>query len=453
MMGWNGSSEESNGSRPSLANPVATFSEVLDATRHEEQRQALRALLMQPILFAGPSPGARAANGAGSRAARLVEEHFVLVRRHQAYLTNWFARYTGWTLILRSSSARLVKRTMDVDDATRGAIDPGSSGGPLSRERYVLWCLSLAVLHQEGRQTTLQRLADGVVRLAESMPELNDAGCVFDLKTAKTRRAIVCVVRLLLGHGLVCRVEGDESQFGEVGSVDCLYDIDSGLLTDVLYLPRSLEAVRDDSRSGERSWLPFSLANSSGHADSEVSPRPRELEHRLIGQLLDNPVLYFDELTEREFQYWQSQRARLLQVVEEATGLVAEIRAEGVALLDPIGDLTDVKMPDAGTIGHATLLISEFVAEQVRVGKQSPESNAEVAAVPMETLQARMAALAREHKSHWRKNVSEPGQAAVLLDEVLQRLEMLRLVRRSRAGIVPLPAICRFAVDRKGQGE
>ncbi|HUG67220.1 MAG TPA: hypothetical protein VMM76_05695, partial [Pirellulaceae bacterium] len=78
MMGWNGSSEESNGSRPSLANPVATFSEVLDATRHEEQRQALRALLMQPILFAGPSPGARAANGAGSRAARLVEEHFVL---------------------------------------------------------------------------------------------------------------------------------------------------------------------------------------------------------------------------------------------------------------------------------------------------------------------------------------------------------------------------------------
>jgi uncharacterized protein (TIGR02678 family) len=429
-----------------------TFSDVLDATRHEEQRLALRGLLMNPILFAGSDVGGQHASGGGSRSGKAIDESFVLVRRHQAYLTHWFARYTGWTLILRSGSARLVKRTIDTGDATRGAHDPGSTGAPLSRQSYVLWCLSLAELHDEGRQTTLQRLAEQVVRMAESNPELAEAGCQFDLKTAATRRAIVCIVRLLLKYGVLRRVEGDETKFAESVSIDCLYDIDRGLLTDVLYLPASLGQSRSSANQDED--FEAKLAAFHTVADEDAL-RPRDVEHRLIGRLLDNPVLYFDELTQREYLYWQSQRARLLTVIEDATGLIAEVRAEGVALLDPFGELTDAKMPDSGTVGHATLLLAEFLARDRSVGgsESAPEGVAQATCVPIETLRARLAELAKQHESHWRKGVCEPAQTALLLEDALDRLEMLRMIRRLRSAIVPLPAIHRFSVDEmKGDG-
>ncbi len=423
-----------------------SFSNVLDASRHEEQRRALRSLLMSPILFSGSAPADKAPSGNGSRRAKYVEESFVLVRRHQAYLTHWFARYTGWTLILRSGSARLVKRTVDTDDPTRGARDPGSSGAALSRRRYVLWCLSLALLHEEGRQTTLQRLADQVVRLADSIPELAAAGCNYDLKTASTRRELVCVIRLLLGYGLIRRVDGNESKFAETVSVDCLYDINTGLLTDVLYMPRSLSSETGD-RSNECARPPRDRSDGQQQLSAfypereDDSLRPRELEHRLIGQLLDNPVLYFDDLTQREYQYWQSQRSRLLQVIEEATGLVAEVRREGVALLDPQGELTDARMPDSGTVGHATLLMAEFLADRCHDQTSPP--------VPIETLRVRLGELALEHKTHWRKNVCDPTQTALLLEEVLERLEMLRMIRWFDQAVLPLPAVHRFAADHE----
>jgi uncharacterized protein (TIGR02678 family) len=306
--------------------------------------------------------------------------------------------------------------------------------------------LSLAVLHDEGRQTTLQRLAEQVVRMAESSPELTEVGCQFDLKTAATRRAIVCVVRLLLKYGLLRRVEGDETKFAETVSIDCLYDIDRGLLTDVLYLPASLE--RNRSLTSRESEFAAKLAAFHTVAN-EDSLRPRDLEHRLIGRLLDNPVLYFDELTQREFLYWQSQRARLLSVIEDAAGLIAEVRAEGVALLDPFGELTDAKMPDAGTVGHATLLLAEFLAQHRhdQASEFDSEGVTRTSAVPIETLRARLGELARQHERHWRKNVGDPAQTASLLEEVLDRLEMLRMIRRLGSAVVPLPAIHRFGVD------
>lgn len=423
----------------------SALSEVLDATRHEERRRALRALLMRPVLKLGDAMRSDArARSTKSKSNYASEESFVLVRRHQAYLSNWFARYTGWTLILRSGSARLVKRTVDIDDATRGAIDPTAGGKQLSRGRYVMWCLALSVLHTSGRQTTLQRLSDEIIRAAESMPELAAAGCQFSLKTATTRRSLVCIVRMLLREGLLARVEGDESKFGESDTVDCLYDIDPGLLVDVLYLPRSLPKSVLEPAAGSVDTSMNDLLTTmlpSERDDDEI--RPREIEHRLIGLMLDNPVLYFNQLSEREFAYWQSQRQRLLQVIEDAVGLVAEIRREGVALLDPEGTLTDVKMPDAATVGHATLLIGEFLAGQSRGG----ESDRPL--VPMQTLMSHLGKLVKEHQTHWRKGLDETSNRQDLLSEVLTRLEMLRLIRRSDGSdrIEILPAICRFKIE------
>ena len=77
--------------------------------------------------------------------------------------------------------------------------------------------------------------------------------------------------------------------------------------------------------------------------------RTRAIRHRLTRRLLDEPVIYYDELTEAELAYLTSQRSALTKRISERTGLVAEIRAEGIAMVDPRDELTDVRMPEVGT--------------------------------------------------------------------------------------------------------
>jgi len=399
---------------------ASALTEILDSTRREERRRALRGLLNHPVLFGAPPLATETRDG---RSAKPVDEHFILVRRHADYLGRWFARYTGWTLIVRADSARLIKRPVESSDATRPAINPGSTGGSLTRPRYVLWCLLLMVLHDEGRQTTLKRLAEQTTRTATTIVELQQNGCDYDLKSAPTRRGLVCVIRLAVKYGILQRIGGHEDRYGQNETVDCLYNIHPGLLTDLLSLPPD--------------WSTQSLLAPVGNEEADEI-RPREFEHRLMRRLLDDPILYFDHLTEHEYQYFQSQRSRMFDVLESAVGLVPELRAEGVAMLDPIGDLTDVKMPDSGTIGHATLLIAEFLGQH-----ENPEQGCS-----RETLLSHLATLASRYKRFWKKGITEMAQQTVLLDQCVERLEMLNLIRCGASGaIVPMPAIARFATD------
>jgi uncharacterized protein (TIGR02678 family) len=128
------------------------------------------------------------------------------------------------------------------------------------------------------------------------------------------------------------------------------------------------------------------------------------------------------------------------------------VRAEGVALVDPTGEATDLAMPEEGTDGHATLLLAEHLAALWRERPGVP--------VPPAALEARMAELAAEHRALWRKGAAEPGAAASLCRLAIDRLEALALVRRCGEGVIALPALARFAYAepaiagrRDGSGE
>ncbi len=69
------------------------------------------------------------------------------------------------------------------------------------------------------------------------------------------------------------------------------------------------------------------------------------LRHRLARRLLDDPVLYHDELTHDEREYLVSQRGPLAYRLAQASGLTAELRAEGLALADADGELSDKHLP------------------------------------------------------------------------------------------------------------
>ncbi|WP_300010820.1 TIGR02678 family protein [Pseudonocardia sp.] len=384
---------------------TSALSDALGQTRRSELTRAARALLRRPVLRAhGPDA-----------------EHVVLVRRHAGALREWFDRNTGWRLVVDSEVARLVKTVPDTADPTHPARDPRSRA-PFTRRRYVLTCLALAVLERADAQVTLGRLAEQIV-LGAADPEL---GMAFTLERREERTDLVSVVRLLLDLGVLARVAGDEDAFVRQDG-DALYDVERRVLAALLATPRGPSTVAgagfEERLSGITEELPATTDDL----------RNQRIRHRLTRRLLDEPVLYHADLDDAELAYLTSQRHAITSRITELTGLVAEVRAEGVAMVDPLDDLTDVRMPESGTEGHATLLLAEHLAAAAQP-------------LPLAALHDHLRSQAAEHASYWRKDATAPGAEVELTELALRRLQALRLVHREGDVVRPLPALARYAV-------
>lgn len=371
-----------------------------DTSRH---RAALRVLLRRPMLTAESDP-----------------EDVVLVRRCQVELRDWLSRETGWRLHVDAETARLFKTAPTLDDGTHPAR--GKAGEPFGRRRYVVLCLALAVLERADAQTTLGRLAEEVLNAAAEP----DLAFPFTLDSRAERSDLVAVVRLLLGWGVLRRVSGDEESYLS-STGDVLYDVRRVVLASLLTGvrgPSTVTATGFDDRLAELTDEPV--------PDTDEL-RNRALRRGLTRRLLEDPVVYYDDLDDAERAYLISQRAAITRRIEEATGLVAEVRAEGVAMVDPDDELTDVRMPEQRTDGHVTLLIAEYLSGRDGAG--------------WDELAAFVRDVAVRHKSYWRKGVTEPGAAEELLDIALGKLVALRLVEVVPDRVRARPAIARYAVE------
>ncbi len=379
----------------------------------DELRQALRALLMQPLM----APGHAA---------------WPLVRRHADALREWFQREAGWPLLVERDGARLFKRPADLADPTRGLPR-------FDRQRYVLLCLAAAVLERADPQISLQTLGSRMLEMAAE-PTLVARGFRFTLQTQGERRALVGVCQALLLFGVLERVAGDEDDFvargGQPGQADALYDLRRRALAGLL------AAVRGPSTWAPGS-APVSLDERLAALVAEVRPDNDEglrsaWRHQLTRRLLDDPVVYLDDLAPAPRAYFANQRGVMAARLADATGLVAEHRAEGSALVDDGAELSDAALPAEGTDAHATLLVAEHLAARLRSGDGQPCTEADIAA---------FLAQARErHGRLWRKAAREPGGEHGLAALVVQRLAQLQLVRCEGQRITPRPAIARYAL-------
>ncbi|MER5640332.1 TIGR02678 family protein [Kitasatospora sp. NPDC002227] len=387
--------------------------DALAAQRAEEVRRAARALLRRPLLRAG-----------GSHA-----DEFRLVRQHVAELRTWFERNTGWALLVDSEVARLRRIPGQGDDPTHPARDQ-RTGLPFSRRRYVLFCLCLASLERAEQQIALGRLAEQVV-LTAADPALTAAGITFTMADREQRADLVAVVRLLLHWGVLAKVAGDEEAFLK-SSGDALYDVDRRVLAGLLV-----------SRRGPSTVHAGGFEERLAELNAEVLPdsdelRNRALRHTLTRRLLDDPVLYLDGLSEAESAYLTSQRGALTRRISELTGLVPEVRAEGIAMVDPDDDLTDLRMPEQGTDGHVALLIAEYLA-----GRGGT--------VPLAELHHRVAGWALEHAGFWRRSATLPDAETELTEQAVDRLVALGLLARVQSddgapAVRPRPALDRYRV-------
>jgi uncharacterized protein (TIGR02678 family) len=376
------------------------------AEEQAQRRAALRALLAKPLLVADTD-----------------SEALVLVRRHLPGLREWLNRETGWRLVADSGTARLFKASPVLSDASHPAR--GQSKEPFGRRRYVTLCLALSALARADTQTTLGSLADDVLTAAVE-PELAGAGFTLTLDSRADRSDLVAVVRLLLGWGVLSRVAGDEDAYLSAGT-DVLYDVRRPVLGVLLSGTRGPSTVA-------AATLPARIAELTAEPVPESDElRNQALRRRLTRRLLEDPVVYYDELGEDERVYLLSQRHAITRRIADAAGLIPEMRAEGIAMVDPEDELTDVRMPEQRTDGHVTLLVAEYLAcrDQAALGE----------------LHAFVRQSAAEHATYWRKGVTEPGAETGLLAIALEKLSALRLVEVCGSVVRSRPAIARFALD------
>jgi uncharacterized protein (TIGR02678 family) len=266
--------------------------------------------------------------------------------------------------------------------------------------------------------------------LAAADPQLAAAGVTFAMERRDERSDLVSVARLLLDLGVLARVAGDEDAFVRHDG-DALYDVERRVLAALLASPRGPSTISAATHEERLTLLTEELPATTDDL------RNQQIRHRLTRRLLDEPVLYYADLDEAELAYLTSQRHAITSRITELAGLVAEVRAEGIAMVDPFDDLTDVRMPETGTLGHATLLLAEHLA-------------ASSGPVPLPELHAHLRVQASTHGSYWRKDVTAAGAEVELTETALHRLEALQLVERDgppeRPAVRALPALARYAV-------
>jgi uncharacterized protein (TIGR02678 family) len=386
--------------------PAVTARAFTPAEREVELRRAIRALLAEPLLVAEQADA----------------EAWAAIRRNIAELRAWFTEHTGWHLSVdvRIGVARLRKQPgWDNADPTRPAIAPGASRRPFDRRRYVLFCLACAELDRTpSAQALLSTLAEQIkVRSA------TEGLVAFDADVYAERFALVDALRLLERLGVLALNDGDEDRY-VAGAGDALYTIDRDRLSRLVATPR-VPSVAGDVEELVRESYPDSRDG-----------RARRSRHVLMRRLLEDPVVYEFELDPDARAYLRTQRGALTGWLRQA-GLELERREEGAAAIDAGEDLADVPFPSSGTVAHATLLACEFLAARGRDGRGVDES------VGDEELTAFFAVLLEQHGRQWAGSVRDAGPAA-LRDQVVERLESFRLVRRGPGRISPLPAVGRF---------
>lgn len=263
-----------------------------------------------------------------------------LIRRWATELREDLAELFGYRLEVTETTARLYPVHDRLDDAR-----PARSVNDrvFDRRRYAYLSLALAALGRAGDQITLSELAEHVADYASRIEGL-------DLSTerAADRDAFVDAVGWLGARGALTLADGDAGGWAsdpEAG--EALYDIDRPVVFALFRPPRALQHLHS---------VRGLLADDTDQAAPDQARRVRRA-------LVERPVVYLDELPDAERALLGQDR--LVGEVEYCTGLRAERRAEGVALIDTSGRLSDTRFPGTGTLAQVALLLIGEIADAV----------------------------------------------------------------------------------------
>jgi hypothetical protein len=176
--------------------------------------------------------------------------------------------------------------------------------------------------------------------------------------------------------------------------------------------------------------------------------------------------MYWDDLRPREREWLERSLGYVGRLVSEV-GMSLERRREGLAAVDPDGQLTDVAFPEGGsTAKHAALLVCEQLTGRVRDGGIEAAGSGDAACggtahgagrhgaradrlFSHADLESIVAALIEDYgeRCGWRGALLEEDGAARLTDEVAALLRGLDLLREAPGGYRAMAAMARFAPE------
>ncbi|MBF6170474.1 TIGR02678 family protein [Nocardia blacklockiae] len=271
-----------------------------------------------------------------------------LIRRWATELREDLAELFGYRLEVTETTARLFP-VQDRLDAGRPARTPAER--VFDRRRYAYLALALAALGRAGDQITLSELADQVAAYATRVEGLELA-----TDRAADRDAFVDAVAWLAARGALTLADGDAGGWAadpEAG--EALYDIDRSVVFAIFRPPRVLQHLHS---------VRGLLTDDSDPGPAAAAPQSRAAAARRVRRaLVELPVVYAERLPADEATLLGTEK--LVSEVELLTGLRAERRAEGVALIDVSGRFSDVRFPGTGTLAQVALLLIGEIADLV----------------------------------------------------------------------------------------
>ncbi len=339
-------------------------------------------------------------------AAETDPETFRLIRRHEPQLDRWFTQRFGYRLQVGTDTARLFKSSTV---ATRRPLRTATAASrPFTQREYTMLALALAAVAAGPEVVSLRDLIEEIRSVAA------DANVSLS-EEPSDRRALVTALRWMIGCGAATEMHARIDSYASDGSADAVLrvrpDRVAMIALPVLARAETPEQLldRSEQRRASRPWM-------------------RSL-------LLEEPVVYRTDLSSAE---WTELRRRLGEesaILDEMFGMVIEARAEGLAAIDPDGDLTDSRFPAGGTVGQAALLLIDRL---VAADRNPVERHALV------TIVADLAEAHRVESRHWAQIAEDPVR---LTDEVLELLQDHRLVQVGGESVELLPAAWRYAVE------
>jgi len=378
-----------------------------DAAITAERRGAARRLLADALVSAdGPHA-----------------DDFAAIRRHAEWLTVSFRRMLGYEVVVEARFARLFKAGPGVG---AGRALTRSTGTPFTPRTYAYLALSLAALVSAPEQVLLSQLvADIRAAAADARIPLDDAGRLGE------RRTLAAALRRLADWGVLTEIDGNLGTYVDREDAEALLAVDRDLA-------RALVAGPLEQAAGPADLV--ALAHDPGRHGVRVAVRRR---------LAESPVVHRDELGPDEDEWLRRNQRREAGVFAEFLGLHAEIRAEGVALLDPDDELSDIAFPGRGTVAQASLLTIERLVAYVR-----PTDRVAVADVSADLFEATLAEVVAEYagKAGWQRElVADPAGLSAAVSELL--IDM-RLLRARADGTWGLPAVAaRYASRVRERGQ
>lgn len=392
---------------------MTTAPSTLALRAEDERRSALRALLAEPFV------GAEA-------------EAFRLIRRHDLELVRRCADLLGYHLHVTPSFARLVKvpterslrRGLRVPPSGVSARDRSRDEWPrLSDRGVVLLFLTLAALERGGQQTVIGELADDVASAGARC----DPPLPVDFERRTERVAFADGLELLCHWGVLRLMHGRRGAFANRVREDeeALFTVDRKRLALVLRDPFAALGVRSSEE----------LQRGAEAEPATAEAATRRIRHRLARRLVEDPVLYLDELSDEERAYFLSQRGLLERRVEDWVGLAVERRAEGSAAVEAGRELTDLPFPAGSTVKQLALLLCDWLAERRSSGSQE---------VAWSDARRTVRALLARHERHWNRSADDEDVVETMLNEATGVLVEIDLVARTAEGLRPQPLCARF---------